>query len=315
MTILSPQWAPVLLLSLLGPLLLFRGRELRRRRAAELSGHSAAKGAGPGRGALCLFLGVLLCAAALLRPVSDPREESFELEGRNIVFLVDVSRSMLAEDLVPNRLDRARFDIKGAIPLLRGNRVALVAFAGNTVLKCPLTTDYSFFAQAVEDLSVHSVTRGGSSIGDALRFVLNRLQNDAEELDVLLITDGEDQETYPVEAAYKAGEKGIRIVSIAMGDQTAATPVPDASYRDEAVYSRPDTALLEKIAAASREGFSLSVGEGSLTLPAILKRLEGPRESTGRFRRVLYKEHYRWLLLPGALLTAYALFRRKRYGF
>ncbi len=89
-----------------------------------------------------------------------------------MVFLLDVSRSMLAEDLAPNRLARAKIAIGDAVDVLQGDRVALVAFAGDAVIRCPLTLDYGFFRMMLDAVDTDSVPRGGTLLGDAIRFVM-----------------------------------------------------------------------------------------------------------------------------------------------
>ena len=111
----------------------------------------------------------------LARPAWNPVEEEVQRRGRDVVFLLDVSRSMLAEDLAPNRLERAKLAILDSVERLRGDRVALVVFAGNAVVKCPLTHDYGFFRMALEDVSPESVSRGGTLIGDAIRTVIEQV--------------------------------------------------------------------------------------------------------------------------------------------
>ena len=241
------------------------------------------------------------------------------LKGRDIVFLVDVSRSMLAEDLIPSRLDRTRFDIEAAMNSLYGNRVALVAFAGESVLKCPLTTDYGYFLQTVKDLSVNSVTRGGSSIGDAVRFSIDQFYRKGEgrDLDIFLITDGEDQNTFPLEAAEKAGDLGISLVSIALGDPGGRALVPDIQYQGQEVYSVPDTETLKAVAERSREGLFLSVPRGAIDFSSMINKLSRKTKSTGDDRYTSYTEHFLWFLIPGFLLTAAGAvmrgsFRRRR---
>ncbi|ODS33920.1 MAG: hypothetical protein SCARUB_00893 [Candidatus Scalindua rubra] len=142
----------------------------------------------------------------LTRPAWNPKPETIERRGRDVVFLLDVSKSMLAEDLVPNRLERAKLAIHDCVEQLQGDRVALVAFAGNAAVKCPLTLDYGFFKMMLNDISTESIARGGTMIGDAIRKVLNEvLDNQRKEFkDIILITDGEDHDSFPVEAAKKS---------------------------------------------------------------------------------------------------------------
>jgi Ca-activated chloride channel homolog len=315
MMFLNPEFLILLVLPLIAAALYARGYNVRSKTREELTGKKSPHKEKRKVGTVAILLGLTLGVFTLMRPVSDPEEQIIELQGRNIVFLIDVSRSMLAEDLVPNRLDRARFDIQAAIPLLQGHRVALVAFAGDTVLKCPLTTDYTFFNQALSDLSVYSVSKGGSSIGDAIRYVINHLlPEDGAAMDIVLITDGEDQDTYPVEAAHKANDKNTRIVTVGMGDEDSTTPIPETTYNNEVVFSHPDMKLLKDIAQASQDGWMVSVSDGSLDLPGIIKNLKGKSRDTGSFKQILYKEHYQWLLLPAFFLILFGLYYRKRYG-
>lgn len=323
MMLLNPEYTLFFLLPLIVFFLFIMGAGTRK---ALMGDMNRQKGSYTGRalkGPLLVLGGLILAVLALIRPVSHPEEQTIKQEGRNIVFLVDVSRSMLAEDLVPNRLDRARFDIQASLPLLRGNRVALVAFAGDSILKCPLTTDYAFFNQAVDELSVHSVTRGGSSMGDAIRTVINDLFPEEESLmDIVLITDGEDQETFPLEAAYKARDKGVRIIAVGMGNTEDATPLPDDSeegggyltYKEKVVYSSPDIKGLQEIAAASQKGWAVSVSRGSINIAEILNKLDGESRETGTYTHINYTEYYQWILLPAFLLIFSGVYIRKRYG-
>jgi Ca-activated chloride channel family protein len=165
---------------------------------------------------------------ALSRPGWNQKPKRVETQGRDVVFLLDVSRSMLAEDLAPNRLERAKLMISDCAEQLQGDRVALVAFAGNAVVKCPLTLDYGFFRLALDDTFTDSVGRGGTMIGDAIRKTLSDLLKDrsGRHTDIILITDGGDQGSFPVEAAQVAGERGVRIIAIGLGDEKDGSPIP-----------------------------------------------------------------------------------------
>ncbi len=273
-----------------------------------------------------VLLGAALLVLAAMRPVSNPRVVEVEQAGRNIVFAIDVSRSMLAQDLAPNRLDRARFDILNGMDALQGHRVGLVAFAGEAVLKSPLTKDYVYFSQALEDLDVYSVGKGGTNLGDTVRGILEELfdQEAGQGMDILLISDGEDQESRPLEAARLAEQRGVRIVTIGLGDQSRGSPVPDKEggtlvYQDQAVRSRPDYAILRQMAELSG-GWFVPVESGRLPLRGILGDLvKRGRLSTGKAEEYLYDEHYRLFLFPALVCLVWGLMgeflgplRRKR---
>ena len=108
---------------------------------------------------------------ALMQPQWGQEWQEVQRQGRDLMIVLDVSRSMLAEDVVPNRLARAKNDIKDLVQVLQkegGHRLGLVVFAGQASLQCPLTLDYGFFLQQLNQVGPHTVTRGGTLIGDAI---------------------------------------------------------------------------------------------------------------------------------------------------
>lgn len=238
-----------------------------------------------------LVLGaVALLVIALARPAWNEVVREVSQRGRDVVFLLDVSRSMLAEDLPPNRLERAKLSILDAVDRLDGDRVALAVFAGSTVVKCPLTLDYGFFRMALDDATPLSVTRGGSLIGDGLRTVLNDVFDGkrSNHRDVVLITDGEDHESFPVEAAAEAGELGVRLIAIGLGDERVGHRIPvatDASggssasqrsflqHQGQEVWSRLDADTLRKMADSTPGGRYLNVATGTIDFGTVYRRL------------------------------------------
>ena len=178
--------------------------------------------------AILIVSAVVLTIFGMTRPGWNPQPELIERRGRDVVFLLDVSRSMLAEDLAPNRLDRAKLAISDAVARLEGDRVGLVVFAGSAAVKCPLTLDYGFFRMMLDEVSPDSISRGGTMIGDALRKVLDEVFDDQVKQfkDVVLITDGEDHESFPVKAAELAGERGVRLIAIGLGDENEGRRIP-----------------------------------------------------------------------------------------
>ena len=112
--------------------------------------------------------GLILCVLAAARPQWGMREETVYQRGRDLVIALDVSRSMLASDVRPNRLQRAKADLMDLIKELRGDRAALIAFRRKAVLLCPLTTDYAYLRQALEAADVDAAPRGETDIGDAI---------------------------------------------------------------------------------------------------------------------------------------------------
>ena len=199
----------------------------------------------------------LACVAiALAGPsISTPTPPSSPQGSADIVFLLDVSRSMLATDIAPNRLAHAKSIVREIAGLDRGNRLALVAFAGGQAVACPLTVDHAFFGDALIDVSPSSVDRGGTRIGDAIRFVMERVFDDVQRSrrTLVILSDGEDHESDPQSAASDAGHAGVHVVSIGIGQEAGAivpVSVSDASpflYQGQPVRSRLDPAMLRAI--------------------------------------------------------------------
>ena len=259
-------------------------------------------------------------------PLNLAELRTVQAEGRDVVFLVDVSQSMLARDLNPNRLVQAQTAIKDTIDLLEGDRAALVAFAGSTVVMAPVTTDYAFLRRAADELSVNTVDRGGTMTGDALRKTMQFIFPDSEASDgyrdIILITDGEDQGSFPIQAAEAVGTKGLRVIGLGLGNETTGTriPVTDPSgterflmYKGKEVWSRLDSTTLRKMAAATPGGKYLNISRGSFDLASIytelVKGADQRRYDSGDFED--YKNEYRIFLLPALILMTAALFLRR----
>ncbi len=266
---------------------------------------------------------LLLTVFAAARPSWRQTESTVSRKGRDVVFVIDVSRSMLAEDLYPDRLSRAKLAVIDALSVIDGDRVGLVAFAGNAVVKCPLTLDYSFFRQSVEQLSVDSVSVGGSMIGDALRKTMTDVLQSGSGgyRDIILITDGEDQQSYPEKAAGTLGENNIRLIAIGLGDEDVGRriPVTDANgnrafltYQGQEVWSRLDAATLRRMTAATPGGRYLNVSTGAFDMGEIYSELIKSRESryTDTEETVEHEEDFQYFLLPAVILIlVYMCFR------
>ncbi len=227
--------------------------------------------------AALVLLALACLIVAVARPAWNRKEIVIKHSGRDVVFLLDVSKSMLAEDLVPNRLEHAKLAIMDAVDRLRGDRIGLVVFAGTAIVKCPLTLDYGFFRMALEGVNTESVSRGGTMLGDALRTVLRDIfdNQDKQYKDVILITDGEDQESAPLPAAQAAADKGVRLIIIGLGDEQEGQriPVQDEQgrktflkYQGKEVWTKLDADTLRAMAKATPGGRYLPVATGAINL-------------------------------------------------
>lgn len=282
----------------------------------------------------CLLAGLGLVMLALARPAYDPKPQKVQKTGRDVVFVIDVSRSMLAQDIKPNRLERAKLAVRDVLDVVEGDRVGIVAFAGAAVTKCPLTTDYAFARLMLDELSPDSVNRGGTAIGDALRAATDLLTAgdpadaktdpaDARYRDVFLFTDGEDHESKPLEAAAAAKEKSIRIVAVGLGSDSVGALVPKSPaesqdprqpntqsegeymvYQGDRVQSKMDPEQLRAIAAAGAEGSQFfNVGTGNIELDRVYRKLmkSSERRQLEATETMKYTEGFQFAL-AGALL-------------
>ncbi|MFA6930682.1 MAG: VWA domain-containing protein [Lentisphaeria bacterium] len=232
---------------------------------------------------LLFLLAILFLILSMARPAWNPVPQTVKREGRDVIFLLDVSRSMLADDLKPNRLERAKLAIDDCLEVLQGDRVALVVFAGNTVVRCPLTQDYGFFRMMLADVSTDTVSRGGTLIGDALRKASKEVfdQQERQYKDIVLITDGEDHESFPLEAAKTIGEAGVRLIAVGLGAESG-TPIviSDESghrdvlkYKGEVVRSSLDSDTLRAMVNATPGGRYLPVATGNIALDKVYLNL------------------------------------------
>ena len=263
---------------------------------------------------LTLALGVV----ALMRPQS---QTGTEVLSRNItadvMIVLDVSKSMLAEDAAPNRLARAKAEINELLERVDGQRVGLVVFAGRAAVRSPLTSDYGFFRLMLRDVNVGSVSHGGTRIGDAVRKAVAVYGPDRGTPRImLLITDGEDHDSYPLEAVEEAAAAGIRIVAIGFGSETGSEIVVtdrETGARNvlldsdgNVVRSRLDGDLLREIALMA-DGVYVPAGTSAVDLDSIVEAHIRPMvaDASARVVRRDPTEHYRWFVL-GALLSLVA---------
>lgn len=228
--------------------------------------------------AIALLTAFAFGALALAGPRFGVYFEKVSRKGADIMVVLDTSRSMSAEDLAPNRLEAAKLDIEDLLSVVSGDRVGLIAFAGKPILQVPLTDDFGFYRQTLKKIDTRAAPRGGTAIGDAIRLALRSMKPDAgRDQAILLITDGEDHESMPLEAAADAAQRGVRIFTVALGDMNEGARIPlfDQNgkrtgfemYQGQEVWSKPDSALLEKIASNTGGAF-LGVGNGPCDLGA-----------------------------------------------
>jgi len=259
-------------------------------------------------------LTLLLFAAA--RPQWGQKDEKVFTRGRNLVIALDVSRSMLANDVHPNRLERAKTDIIDLIEELQGDRAALLAFRKMANIICPLTTDYTFLRQALDGVSIDSAPRGETNLGDAIRKSLEALDHALDEYNaILLISDGDDLAGGALAAAAEAGKRGVPIFTVGIGDPSGTTiPMEDNSgvvkFKGQAVTTKLMEQTLTAIANASNGRYIPlgTAGTAHTTLGAIYRRHLEPIAAKEQQEVIenRYQERYQLFLLPSILLLLLA---------
>jgi Ca-activated chloride channel family protein len=268
--------------------------------------------------------GLLLILIAVARPQWGSKEELVYQRGRDLVIALDVSRSMLANDVRPNRLQSAKADILDLLKEMQGDRAALIAFRRTAVLLCPLTTDYAYLRQALDSVDTDSAPRGETDIGDAINKAVDALGNDeGSHKAIILISDGEDLAGKAVAAAEKAGEKHIAIFTVGIGDRKGSRiPEQDGKqgflkYNGNDVVTKLDNDALWTIAKKTGGAYlpietagMTSVTLGTLYRDHLAKLAERDLEETLQRR---YIERYQYFLFPAFLfLLAGACLSRGR---
>ena len=207
---------------------------------------------------LALLAGLFLLGLSLAGPQYGVKMVEVLRQGVDVIIILDVSQSMLAEDVRPNRLERAQQELGAFIDHLGGDRVGIIAFAGSAQVACPLTTDYVAAKMFLNYLSPQSVSVAGTELGTAIRAGLEIFPEGSEGYRVLvLLTDGEDHDSKVIEAAQEAKAAGVKILSIGFGSP-GGEPIPIRNAKGEivdyvkdkngkTVMSRLDEATLKKI--------------------------------------------------------------------
>ncbi|MFH1681950.1 MAG: VWA domain-containing protein, partial [Candidatus Eisenbacteria bacterium] len=257
---------------------------------------------------LVALSGVVL---SLSHPQYGERQVPVRREGIDIIFAIDTSLSMLAEDQPPNRLERAKGEVAGMLGRLRGDRVGIVTFAGTSVPTCPPTVDYGAVRIFLGGIDGWTVSTGGTAIAKALRRSVHMLETSAAgSKAVILLTDGEDHEGDVLAAAEDAADAGVRVFPVGLGrTQGELIPVPEGEgtlfKRDEKgefVVTRRDDALLGDVAEKTGGRYYVLAEEPN-ALDRILGALSGMEKTEFESRvLVIREERYVWFLLPATLL-------------
>jgi Ca-activated chloride channel family protein len=261
-------------------------------------------------------LGLMLMAFALAEPQCGSHSELTKRRGIDVVVAIDASRSMLARDVQPSRLARARLELNTLLDELKGDRVAIVAFAGEAFIQCPLTSDYEAAKLFLRAIDPEQVPQGGTNIGDALKLsrdVLQEADRGAKDKVVVLISDGEDLEGEIGPGVEAMKEVGARVLAVGIGsEQGEPIPVTNKNgdvvgYRKDrdgnTVLTRLDRAGLTRIAEDT--GGEFFYQPQSVAMGDVVKVIDKLQKSELESRlTVRYSEVFQYYLAPGIFFLA-----------
>jgi Ca-activated chloride channel family protein len=273
---------------------------------------------------ILMLVAVAFLILALARPQFGTRVETVRSEGQDVMVALDVSRSMLAEDVAPNRLERARLEIMRILQRLAGDRIGLVAFAGNAFVQSPLTVDYGAAALFLNAMDPDLIPIQGTNLGEALTVALDAFEEGTRDQRVLIVvTDGEDHEGEIEEALARALDEGVQIHTVGIGSLDGV-PIPefDASgvrsgfIRDEGgtvVTTRLDESTLERVAQATGGRYFPALGPGANLDPLVEEITGGEgRELEAREITQFDEQFQLFLGLALVLLLAEGLIPERR---
>lgn len=272
-----------------------------------------------------LQLLALICfIVALCRPQWGEEKRELRESGRNIIIAIDTSRSMLATDVSPDRLTRAKLAAQDLLTSLPGDRVGVIAFAGQAYLQAPLTTDHDAVSEAIQSLDTTSVPQGGTDITKALRIAVETVEKSpARNHGLIIFSDGGEPVPAVPHYAKQAAEKHILVLAVGVGtEQGSLIPDPDPSrpgdfIRDpkgNVVQSKLESGILQQIATETG-GRYLKLGAQPIThalVSDILVALDRQQETSKEERKPI--ERFRWPLSLGIflLMTAWLIRPRER---
>lgn len=243
---------------------------------------------------LVLFsIGFIFFIIGLSRPQIGARLKEHETKGAEIMIVLDVSNSMLAEDYSPNRLERAKLAISRLVDKLRDERIGLIVFAGNSFVQLPITTDYVSAKMFLNSISTESVPVQGTAMGDAISTAMKSFSLQSEKSRaVIVITDGENHEDDPVSAAQQAAELGVRVFTIGVGSpEGKPIPFEGELLKDkngEIVVTRLDESILRDVADAGN-GLYVRAGTSEFGLNPVINEIKKMEDE--KYSSVVFEEY------------------------
>ena len=258
------------------------------------------------------YIAILLIVMAMANLQTGQEEESVTNRGANVVIALDLSNSMLAQDVAPNRLERSKKFLTDLVSELGGDRVAFIVFAGKAYIQMPFTTDYGAFEMQLKAVSTDMMPTQGTAIGEAIGVAesLTTPQNSKQKI-MILLSDGEDHDSKAIAAAKKASSRDMIIHTIGVGTSEGA-PIPEKSSNGNLVYMRDkdgnqvvtkiNEKELEEIASAG-SGKYFNIQNERRALREIKRSIKWAKNNTGEQKTYArYKNYFQWFLFPAILI-------------
>ncbi|PYE83461.1 Ca-activated chloride channel family protein [Winogradskyella epiphytica] len=270
-----------------------------------------------------VLCGAFACLSlALVNPKIGTKLETVRSEGVDIVFAVDVSKSMLAEDIAPNRLEKSKQLVTQVINSLVSDRVGIIAYAGAAFPQLPITTDYASAKMFLQNMNTDMLSSQGTAISEAIQLSKTYFDDETQNNRVLIIiSDGEDHDGNAVDVAEEASEEGIRILTIGVG-QTKGGPIPIKRngvvlnyMKDkdgETVITRLDETTLKNIAKEAN-GIYMNGSNTAEVVNAIKAELDKMDKQEFESKQIAdFKDQFQWFLGLGIFLLFIDIFFLER---
>lgn len=258
------------------------------------------------------FAAITLLILAMANLQSGTEEESVTNKGSNVIIALDLSNSMLAKDIAPDRLERSKKFLTNLVSKFGGDRVAFIIFAGRAYIQMPFTTDYGAFEMHLKSVNTDVIPTQGTALGEAIA-VAESMQtaNDQQEKVLILLSDGEDHDSKAVSIAKQAASNKMVIHTIGVGT-TKGAPIPEKSRAGGVSYKRDNSGnqilsklnedILKEIASAGG-GKYFNIADDKKALKEIQRSIKWAAGSTGEEKvYTRYKNYFQWFLFPAILL-------------
>ena len=261
-----------------------------------------------------VLLGLAALIVGLVNPKIGTKTETVKREGIDIVFAIDVSKSMLCEDIAPNRLEKSKQVVSQLINQFAGDRIGIVAYAGSAFPTLPITTDYAVAKMFLQSMNTDIVSSQGTALDEAIKLSATYFDDDKQTSKlIILISDGEDHGEGAQDAAEEAKKAGIKIITVGIGTEKGG-PIPlkedgrTLSFKrdnnDEVVVTKRNTASLQSIAKNTKGGYV----DGNVTRQVLdyvknaLDNIERTEFESQQFTD--YNAQFQWFLGLAFLLLA-----------